>query len=93
MLSQTSVDIPMIICSDDVSCERRISPSWTVTQFKSRLEPITGIPTSSQQIFVQSGVSSRPDAKIALETQDEDSTQLAGFGLRPYGEIHVSSLG
>ena len=92
MLSQSAADIPMIIRSDDVSSERRISPSWTITQFRNRLDPITGIPASSQQIVIQSGVSSDSNTKIALEAQDEDSAQLSGFGLRPYGEIYVSSL-
>ena len=92
MLPPACPDIPMIIRSDDVSCERRISPSWTITQFKSRLEPITGIPTSCQQIVVQSGISNGSDVKVTLQSHDEDSALLLGFGLRPYGEIHVSSL-
>lgn len=83
----------MIIRSDNIYCERRISPSWTVAHFKSRLEPITGIPTSHQQIVIQSNLDDNSGTKTVLESQDEDSSQLFRFGLRPYGEIHVSVQG
>ena len=58
MSLQTPHDIPLQITvpADDstgpplVSSERRITPSWTVDQLKTKLEPITGIPATSQTL-------------------------------------------
>lgn len=56
----TAQDIPLTITvpSDSkdpnsaplVRSERRITPSWTISELKTKLEPITGIPASSQSI-------------------------------------------
>ncbi|KIW99449.1 uncharacterized protein Z518_11188 [Rhinocladiella mackenziei CBS 650.93] len=37
-----------------VSAERRITPSWTVAELKRKLEPVTGIPASSQSLRIRS---------------------------------------
>ena len=33
-----------------LATERRISPTWTISTLKAKLEPITGIPPSSQSL-------------------------------------------
>ncbi|KAF1970182.1 tubulin-specific chaperone-like protein B [Bimuria novae-zelandiae CBS 107.79] len=78
-------DVPLQISSPNASSERRISPSWTIAQFKTRLEPITGIPASCQQLTLR--VASQ-DA-VQISAADEETTQLAAFPLQPYAEITV----
>lgn len=79
-------DVPIIIISDNAQSERRISPAWTIAQLKGRLEPITGIPASSQRLVLK--VASWPDQN--LQIVNEDNTQLAAFTLQSYAELHVS---
>jgi len=81
-----AADIPLLIASANSSSERRIAPAWTVAHFKSRLEPITGIPASAQRLTVRIG-SQEP---VAMAAADEETTQLASFPLQPYAEIYVS---
>lgn len=85
MSMQTAADITLIITSDNTSSERRVTPSWTISQLKAKLESVTGIPPTSQKLALavpgQQG--------IPIEAADEDYTQLATFPLAPYAEIHV----
>jgi tubulin-folding cofactor B len=83
---QTSADINVLINSDTSSSERRVNPSWTISQLKSKLLPITGIPPSSQQLTLRLPHAPQP---IAIASADEDATQLSNFPLQPYAEIHV----
>lgn len=83
-----TADVPLLINSDNARSERRISPAWTIAQLKSRLEPITGIPASSQRLTLK--VASWPDQN--LQTVDEENTQLGAFTLQSYAELHVSNL-
>lgn len=55
----TPADIPVIITTPSASApdaeptfhtERRVTPSWTVFQLKSKLETMTGIPPGSQRL-------------------------------------------
>ncbi|KAF2878430.1 CAP Gly-rich domain-containing protein [Massariosphaeria phaeospora] len=85
MSLQTAADVPLIISSPNSSSERRISPSWSIAHLKTRLEPITGIPASCQQLTLRVGTQ---DA-IAIIAADEEQTQLTGFPLQPYAEIAV----
>ncbi len=96
MSMSTPSDIPVqIIVSDDgnpagaplLSAERRITPSWTVSQLKSKLEPITGIPASSQSLRT------KPLDGIQIQFQDE-SAYLSDprYGLRRGSEIEVIDL-
>lgn len=78
-------DVPLIVVSDNVSSERRITPSWTIGQLKAKLEPITGVPPSSQRLSLKT-----PGREsIPIEAYDEDSTYLANYPLSPYAELHV----
>lgn len=85
MSLQTAADIPLQITSENSSSERRISPSWSITQLKARLEPITGIPASCQRLALRTG----SGQSIPLDAADEEGTQLSSFPLRAYAEIHV----
>jgi hypothetical protein len=86
MSLHSAPDVPLLINSPNSRSERRINPSWTISAFKTRLEPITGIPTSCQQLSLRVG---SQDA-VAITAADEEQTQLGAFALQPYAEITVS---
>lgn len=86
MSLQSAADVPLLISSPNSSSERRISPSWSIAHLKSRLEPITGVPASSQQLSLRIG---SQDA-VPITAPDEGQTPLAHFPLQPYAEITVS---
>jgi hypothetical protein len=87
MSLQSAADVPLLIVSSNSSSERRISPSWSIAQLKARLEPITGVPASCQQLSLRVG---SQDA-VPLIAADEEQTRLAAFPLQPYAEITVSA--
>ena len=87
MALQSMADVPLLITSPNSSSERRISPSWTIAQLKGRLEPITGVPASCQQLSLRLG---SQDA-VAIAAADEEQTCLAAFPLQPYAEMTVSA--
>jgi hypothetical protein len=82
----TLPDIPLLIRSENSSSERRISPAWTISQLKGRLEPITGVPASCQALSLKLA----SQAPVAIAAQDEDATQMARWPLQAYAEIQVS---
>jgi len=88
MSMQTAGDIPLFITSENSSSERRVSPSWTIGQFKAKLEAITGIPPLSQKLTLrvpgQQGV--------PIEAADEENTQLVAFPLVADAEVHVTDI-
>lgn len=86
MSLHAAADVPLLISSPNASSERRINPSWTIAFFKTRLEPITGIPAGCQQLTLR--VASQ-DA-VSITADDEEQTQLGAFSLQPYAEISVS---
>lgn len=81
-------DIPLYVVSDYSASERRVTPSWTVGQFKSKMESVTGIPPSQQRLEYRSAGGDR----VNMEVGDEEVTVLSQFPLAKGGEIHVSLL-
>lgn len=90
MSLQTAGDIPVKISSENSgpNSERRITPSWSIGQLKSKLEAVTGIPPLSQKITLNLG----GGRSIPIEAVDEESTQIGSFPLAHYAELHVSPL-
>ena len=82
---QSARDIPMIIASAASSSERRITPSWTIAHLKTKLEPVTGIPPTSQKLLLRTP--GRPEKVI--EAANEESAQVGQWQLVDYAEIHV----
>jgi len=78
-------DVPLYVVSDYTSSERRITPSWTITQLKAKLEPITGIPPSCQRIYLKTS----SDERIPIQAVNEDTVHLSSFPLAPYAELQV----
>lgn len=81
-----AADVPLLVASPSTQSERRISPSWSVAHLKTRLEPVTGIPASSQKLSLRIG----SQAPVPLEAANEEATRLSEFPLQPYAEIYVS---
>ncbi|KAM7206280.1 CAP Gly-rich domain containing protein [Rhypophila sp. PSN 637] len=79
-------DVPLYVVSDYSSSERRITPSWSISQLKKKLEPITGIPPSCQRISLKTPT----NEIISLETEDEENVQLHNYPLTPYAELGVT---
>lgn len=79
-------DVPLYVVSDYSSSERRITPSWSIAQLKTKLEPITGIPPSCQHIFLKTS----SNDGIPIEASDEEAVYLQSFPLAPYAELQVS---
>jgi tubulin-folding cofactor B len=84
----TASDVPLLIRSDNSASERRISPAWTITQLKDRLEPITGVPASCQRLTLKIG-SQTPQQITAA---DEDAVQIGAWTLQAYAELQVSEI-
>ncbi|KAI1388766.1 CAP Gly-rich domain-containing protein [Hypoxylon trugodes] len=78
-------DIPLHVISENSASERRVTPSWSITQLKRKLEPVTGIPPSSQRISLKT----TSKETIAVEAADEDTTILSSFPLSAYAELHI----
>jgi len=78
-------DIPLFVISDYSASERRITPSWSISEFKAKMESVTGIPPSSQKLTYKTATSER----IPMDVADEDNTLLSSFPLSRNGEIHV----
>ena len=85
-MMQASRDIPLIITSAASSSERRITPSWSIAQLKAKLEPVTGIPPSSQRLLLRTV----DQQERVIEAEDENSIQVGQWPLVDYAEIHVS---
>ncbi|KAL3478008.1 Cap-Gly domain-containing protein [Aspergillus californicus] len=86
----TPADIPVAITTPSSSStdeprllsERRITPSWTVHQTKTKLETMTGIPPGSQRLRLKAP--GRPDQWL-----DGDETTIGDWGLMRGCEIEV----
>jgi len=76
-------DVPLLVKSEFSSSERRITPGWTITRLKAKLETITGVPAGCQRLSLVLG----HDETVAIEAADEDAVQLSAFPLRPYLEL------
>jgi len=75
-------DIPILVTSPSTSSERRITPSWTLSQLKQKLEFVTGIPPSAQRVSWKApGASGVP--------MEGENQELAQWGLVKGGEIEV----
>lgn len=79
-------DVPLQVISDNSSSERRITPSWSISQLKAKLEFVTGVPPSHQRLSIKIANKS----VVPIEAADEDNVYLTSFPLSPYAELHVS---
>ena len=82
----TAQDVPLLIISTASSSERRITPSWTISHLKAKLEPITGIPPGAQKLTLR-----LPDQseETVIEAADEGSVEIGRWPLVAYAELKV----
>ncbi|KAG6005342.1 hypothetical protein E4U21_000257 [Claviceps maximensis] len=80
-------DVPLQVISENSSSERRITPSWSISTLRTKLEPITGIPPFAQKLSLKASAGSEA---IPVQAADEDITLLSSFPLAPYAELHVA---
>ena len=85
MALQTARDVSMLIRSENSSSERRITPSWTIAHLKTKLEPITGVPSSCQKLTL----TIPGQQQVPVEAQDEEVVQLDNWRLQAHAEIYV----
>jgi len=93
MATTTQPDIPVqITVPNDTNptsgapllrAERRITPSWTISQLKTKLEPVTGIPASAQSLRTRG----LDGSWISLA--DESLVGDPRNGLHRYSEIEI----
>ncbi|KAL2420118.1 hypothetical protein ABEF95_006819 [Exophiala dermatitidis] len=93
MSASAPADIPVqiIVLNDSnptaaplLAAERRITPSWTVEQLKAKLEPVTGIPTSSQTLRTR-----KADGSWIMLADDSSLVGDPTYGLHRGAEIEV----
>ncbi|CRK30841.1 hypothetical protein BN1723_014429, partial [Verticillium longisporum] len=82
--THTMADVPLYVISANTSSERRITPAWSISTLRSKLEHITGVPPSSQKLSLKTPAGSQP-----IEAADEDAVTLTSYPLAPYAELHV----
>ena len=87
--TSTTRDIPILITSTASSSERRITPSWSIAQLKAKLEPVTGIAPSSQQLTLCLPDRGEGEGRIAIEAEDEETVEIGTWPLVAYAEIKV----
>ncbi|KAF2219298.1 CAP Gly-rich domain-containing protein, partial [Elsinoe ampelina] len=77
-------DITVLVISPNSRSERRLQPSWSLDQLRTKLEPITGIPASSQRLAI-----TLPSGQQQALDHLSDSTPVSQVNLRDYAELHV----
>ncbi|KAK9248488.1 CAP Gly-rich domain-containing protein [Lipomyces tetrasporus] len=84
-------DIPLLVTSQNSSSERRISPHWTLAHLKSRLEPVTGIPSFSQRLSVFIAHSETPILLTPPDGRADDDYTVGEFrnALVPFARVQV----
>lgn len=80
-------DVPIFVTSEQTSSERRISPTWSIDELRGRLEHITGIPPSSQNILIYG--SSNSSGPVPINETDETKALIGQYNLVPYGRLHI----
>ncbi|KAI8638272.1 CAP Gly-rich domain-containing protein [Parasitella parasitica] len=68
---------------EKVSSERRFDKSLTISQLKHKLEPITGIPCSTQKIDLYQG-------KHLQGTFEDENKMLGAYPVEDYMRLHVT---
>ncbi|EPS45206.1 hypothetical protein H072_811 [Dactylellina haptotyla CBS 200.50] len=86
MFGMVPKDIIVLVSSENAVIERRVSSSWTISTLRSKLEPVTGIPPSAQNLSYQP-----PDmvGATSLGGFDEDTVLISTLNWRNYTKLFV----
>ncbi|RLV90931.1 Cell polarity protein alp11 [Spathaspora sp. JA1] len=83
-------DINIFVTSDLTSSERRISPQWTLSYLKQKLELITGIKPENQILRYYPNQQSNEYTQFENFSPQRDETEfVSSLELKPYSRIHV----
>ncbi|KAF3901996.1 hypothetical protein AA313_de0200371 [Arthrobotrys entomopaga] len=82
-------DIVILVKSENAVTERRVTPTWSVSTLKMKLEPVTGIPPSAQKLSYQ-----LPEATniTSLEELDENTVSISTLGWQIYTKLIVEDI-
>lgn len=83
-------DITVHLTSALTSSDRRLSPEWTLKDFKQKVEQITGVPSKSQKIWIYQSSDSN-DRKAIDSSINESRTTIEDLNIRPYTRIHIEN--
>lgn len=80
-------DIVILVTSENATdIERRVTPSWTISILKTKLEPVTGIPPASQRLLYSILEGSN---LVALEGLNEDVVQISELQWQNYARLVI----
>lgn len=77
--------VNVFVVSKNASSERRFDRTISIRELKSRLEPITGIPASSQGLVLTTAVGASP-----IATLDNDDATLDSYPVANLLTLHVT---
>ncbi|KAI8584071.1 hypothetical protein K450DRAFT_221366 [Umbelopsis ramanniana AG] len=80
-----SIVTVFVSTDENVNSERRFDKGLTILDFKYKLEPITGIPASTQSISLYNG-------ETLIGRIDDDTRMLGAYPIDDYMRIHVIDL-
>ncbi|KAK9464339.1 CAP Gly-rich domain-containing protein [Lipomyces arxii] len=85
------MDVSVIVTSANTTSERRISYDWSISHFKTRLEQITGIPSSAQKLQLYVSEAEDPVIIVAPAGYSDNDANVGMFADRivPYARLHV----
>ena len=89
MLGALPRDIVILVHSETAITERRVTPSWTIADLKSKLEPVTVIPPSAQRLSYQFVNGNELES---LDGLDADVVRISELHWQPYTKLMVSLL-
>ncbi|KAI8334404.1 CAP Gly-rich domain-containing protein [Chlamydoabsidia padenii] len=78
-----SIVTVIVTTAENISAERRLDKGWTILDLKGKLEPITGIPSSTQKLDLYQG-----DMPIAALT--DDTLYLGAYPIENFMRLHVT---
>ncbi|KAF3912960.1 hypothetical protein ABW21_db0206811 [Orbilia brochopaga] len=87
MLGALPRDIVVLVHSETAITERRVTPSWTIADLKSKLEPVTGIPPSAQRLSYQFADSNELES---LDGLNADMVRISELHWQPYTRLTVA---
>ncbi|KAI9894868.1 MAG: hypothetical protein M1814_000088 [Vezdaea aestivalis] len=89
MSFQPEADITLMVMSPYSSSERRITPGWSIAQLKAKLEPVTGIPPSAQELVLRTPGTGGEEP---LRAVDENTAYVGQWRLVKGAELHIRDL-
>ncbi|ORX63151.1 hypothetical protein DM01DRAFT_1331225 [Hesseltinella vesiculosa] len=78
-----SIVTVIVTTSENITAERRLEKGWSIEELKTKLEPITGIPFSTQQLSLYQG-------DTCLGPLDDDARLLGSYPIENFMRLHIT---